>query len=135
MDHLTEKTKITNYDDYPFMDQLTGEVDLEEIQELRDKQMTYAQIVELLQERKAREDEAKAEEYQKAFSLLDKDKDGNITIEQLAAAMRSLGHSTDETMKEMIEDSIREDPFREEKINCEDFIVMMTSKWFFLLSQ
>ena len=135
MDHLTKDTKLPNYDDFPLMDQLTGEVDLEEIQELRDKQMTYAQIVELLQERKAREDEAKAEEYQKAFSLLDKDKDGNITIEQLAAAMRSLGHSTDETMKEMIEDSIREDPFREEKINCEDFIVMMTSKWFFLLSQ
>ena len=88
MDHLTEKTKITNYDDYPFMDQLTGEVDLEEIQELRDKQMTYAQIEELLQEQKAREDEAEAEEYQKAFSLLDKDKDGNITVEQLAAVMR-----------------------------------------------
>ena len=129
MDHLTEKTKITNYDDYPFMDQLTGEVDLEEIQELRDKQMTYAQIVELLQERKAREDEAKAEEYQKAFSLLDKDKDGNITVEQLAAVMRSLGHITDEIMKEMIEDSIREDPYQEKRINCDDyFIVMMTSK-------
>ena len=81
MDHLTEKTKITNYDAYPFMDQLTEE----EIQELRDKQMTDAQIEELLQEQKAREDEAEAEEYQKAFFLLDKDKGGNITVEQLAA--------------------------------------------------
>ena len=56
MDHLTEKTKITNYDAYPFMDQLTEE----EIQELRDKQMTDAQIVELPQEQRAREDEAEA---------------------------------------------------------------------------
>ena len=85
-------------------------------------------------------DQLTEEEYQKAFSLLDKDKDGNITVEQLAAVMRSLGHITDEIMKEMIEDSIREDPYREdpyreEKINCEDFIVMMTSKWFFLLSK
>ena len=88
------------------MDQLTEE----EIQELRDKQMTDAQIEELLQEQKAREDEAEAEEYQKAFSLLDKDKGGNITVEQLAAVMRSLGHITDEIMKEMIEDSVREDP-------------------------
>ena len=126
MDHLTEKTKIANYDDLSFMDQLTGAVDLEEIQELRDEQMTDVQIVELLQEEKAREVEAKAEEYQKAFSLLDKDKDGNVTVEQLAAVMRSLGHITDETMKEMIEDSIRENPFRE-GINCEAFIVMMTS--------
>ena len=124
MDHLTEKTKITNYDDYPFMDQLTEE----EIQELRDKQMTDAQIEELLQEQKAREAEAEAEEYQKAFSLLDKDKGGNITVEQLAAVMRSLGHITDEMMKEMIEDSTWEDPYREEMVNCEDFIVMMTSK-------
>ena len=128
MDHLTEKTKITNYDDYPFMDQLTGLIDLEQIQELRDKQMTDAQIVELLQEQKGREAEAKAEEYQKAFSLLDKDKNGNITVEQLAAVMRSLGHITDEIMKEMIEDSVREDPDREDMVNCEDFIVMMTSK-------
>ena len=124
MDHLTEKTKITNYDDYPFMDQLTEE----EIQELRDKQMTDAQIEELLQEQKAREAEAEVEEYQKAFSLLDKDKDGNINVEQHAPVMRSLGHITDETMKEMIEDSLREDPYREEMVNCEDFIVMMTSK-------
>ena len=58
------------------MDQLTEE----EIQELRDKQMTDAQIEELLQEQKAREDEAEAEEYQKAFFLLDKDKDGKIGI-------------------------------------------------------
>ena len=90
--------------------------------------MTDAQIEELLQEQKAREDEAKAEEYQKAFSLLDKDKGGNITVEQLAAVMRSLGHITDEMMKEMIEDSTWEDPYREEMVNCEDFIVMMTSK-------
>ena len=124
MDHLTEKTKITNYDDYALMDQLTEE----EIQELWDKQMTDTQIEELLQEQKARENEAEAEQYQKAFSPLDKDKDGNITVEQLAAVMRSLGHITDEIMKEMIEDSIREDPYREEMVNCEDFIVMMTSK-------
>ena len=126
LDHLTEETKIRNHDDFPFMDQLSGAVDLEQIRELKEKQMTDEQIVELLLEEKAREVEAKAEEYQKAFSLLDKDKDGNVTVEQLAAVMRSLGHITDETMKEMIEDSIREDPFRE-GINCEAFIVMMTS--------
>ena len=128
MDHLTEETKIKNHDDFPFMDQLSGAVDLEQIRELKEKQMTDEQIVELLLEEKAREVEAKAEEYQKAFSLLDKDKDGNITVEQLAAVMRSLGHITDEMMKEMIEDSTWEDPYREEMVNCEDFIVMMTSK-------
>ena len=100
------------------MDQLSGAVDLKQIQELREKQMTDAHIVELLQEQKAREDEAEAEEYQKAFSLLDKDKDGNITVEPLAAVMRSLGHITDETMKEIIEDSIREDPYQEETIRA-----------------
>ena len=126
MDHLTEETKIRNHDDFPFTDQLSGAVDLEEIQELREKQMTDAQIVELLLEEKVREVEAKAEEYQKAFSLFDKDKDGNVTVEQLASVMRSLGHITDETMKEMIEDSIPQNPFRE-GINCEAFIVTMTS--------
>ena len=63
------------------------------------------------------------EEFKNSFQVFDKDMDGLITIQELGAAMRAMGHNpTEIELQEMIEDV---DMDKDGAINFEEFVSMM----------
>lgn len=70
--------------------------------------------------------EHQRKEYEEAFEMFDKDKDGTISAYELATAMRSLGQEpTDHEVQEMIAEV---DLDGDGKININEFIVLMTKR-------
>ncbi|KAL7112972.1 hypothetical protein ACP275_04G034800 [Erythranthe tilingii] len=65
-------------------------------------------------------------EFREAFSLIDKDSDGVITVEELALAIQSLNeHPTSEEIQEMVNEA---DSDGDGTVDFQEFLIVMSSK-------
>lgn len=71
--------------------------------------------------------ESKLQEFREAFELYDKDKDGSITLKELSQVLKSINQDFTQSQ---IESIITEaDTTNTGKLNLEDFISLMASKY------